>query len=512
MTVKEMLLSCNIEQTAALHFAIQEPPKCEDWNQFLQAHRDFIQEITDITPISGGYVILGTHFRSGGKLHFNIHMYCKNDLPESFTRHEAWEENRSLKSYSDADIAQLVPGDLAHSVPEHYDMEQMPWEELLGVEIFEKNLHSFGKDYLAAFVIREMSFWGLSQECSRKGQRGVKNELDKAMQEIELNQYASFDVISAEIKETENTVEGEMPQWKDMPSGTIAIKFPKFSTECKARAAIAEHRELLRYISHNKYKAHPMLLVCAGVEGVGKTSACGILREDYSNIMETTLSPTDVEKIRKARQEGFYIQLIYLGLNTLEEHLQRIQNRVEKGGESADITKVNQQFQSRFTSLAAALPLCHEVVFYDCTNGFYQIAEYQYGQLIMNTDDWSCPWFKDWMRSNPHEMMVVACSDLPPLAHIRITNVVSNNDFSLTLAFYNGEHRRLDMKPYLKYGTSLEKIMRIEDFRRVYLSEDHVVCWDIDPNVDSKQVWENTIDLDPEWCYIMGVPCVLPSE
>ena len=65
-------------------------------------------------------------------------------------------------------------------------------------------------------------------------------------------------------------------------------------------------------------------MVCAGVEGAGKTSICGVWKERYPNILETNLNPDDIAAIRKARNDGYYIRLAYLGLNDLEEHLQRI--------------------------------------------------------------------------------------------------------------------------------------------------------------------------------------------
>lgn len=39
MNVKEMLLACNIEQAAALHYELHELPGCDDWEAFLIAQR-----------------------------------------------------------------------------------------------------------------------------------------------------------------------------------------------------------------------------------------------------------------------------------------------------------------------------------------------------------------------------------------------------------------------------------------------------------------------------------------
>lgn len=48
--------------------------------------------------------------------------------------------------------------------------------------------------------------------------------------------------------------------------------------------------------------------------------------------------------------------------------------------------------------------------------------------------------------------------------------------------------------------------MKIESFRRVYVDDTHCVAWDIDPDVDSEQVWSNKVDLCPDSCYLDSVP------
>lgn len=88
----------------------------------------------------------------------------------------------------------------------------------------------------------------------------------------------------------------------------------------------------------------------------------------------------------------------------------------------------------------------------------------------------------------------------------KIVNVVPNDNFTLILSFDNGEKRIYDMQPLLKVNTVFEKIMNIDDFKRVYLDDMHCVSWDIDPNVDSNIVWNNKIDLCPDSCYIDSVP------
>lgn len=88
----------------------------------------------------------------------------------------------------------------------------------------------------------------------------------------------------------------------------------------------------------------------------------------------------------------------------------------------------------------------------------------------------------------------------------RILSVVPNDDFTLTLSFDNGEKRLFDVRPLLRKGTVFEPFSDMENFRRVYVDEQHTVSWDIDPNIDSRVVWNNKVDLCPDTCYIESRP------
>lgn len=88
----------------------------------------------------------------------------------------------------------------------------------------------------------------------------------------------------------------------------------------------------------------------------------------------------------------------------------------------------------------------------------------------------------------------------------RITDVIPNDNFTLTITFDNGEKRILDMKPNLVPGTVFAPFRELAAFRRVYLDDAHAICWDIDPTVDSNVVWSNKVDLCPDSCYVDSVP------
>ena len=87
-----------------------------------------------------------------------------------------------------------------------------------------------------------------------------------------------------------------------------------------------------------------------------------------------------------------------------------------------------------------------------------------------------------------------------------ITGVIPNDDFTLTLTFDNGEKRVFNVTPLLKPGTVFETFTDLDNFRRVYIDNEHCIAWDIDPDIDSNIVWNNKVDLCPDTCYIDSVP------
>lgn len=166
--------------------------------------------------------------------------------------------------------------------------------------------------------------------------------------------------------------------------------------------------------------------IIAGVNGVGKSSLTGVLKserndlgyiidvdkiaadgkhnfieagkiaitkideylsKDLSFTQETTLSGHRIENtVKTAREKGYTIRLFYIGLNTLEECIKRIENRVEKGGHNIRTDDVHRRFKNRFETLVKILPLCDEVCFFDNENGFVEVGEYKNGELIFKGD------------------------------------------------------------------------------------------------------------------------------
>ena len=177
--------------------------------------------------------------------------------------------------------------------------------------------------------------------------------------------------------------------------------------------------------------------IVAGVNGCGKSSLTGVLRTEIDNLgkiidvdkltvscgsnaieggklaisiiddclekeicftQETTLSgKKTLATIKRAIEKDYYIRLYYVGLDTVEESLLRIENRVRKGGHNINTDAVEKRFAKRFDDLALILPYCNEATFYDNDNGFVTVAKYKNGEL--NTIGHKQPeWLKELIK------------------------------------------------------------------------------------------------------------------
>ena len=162
--------------------------------------------------------------------------------------------------------------------------------------------------------------------------------------------------------------------------------------------------------------------IIGGVNGVGKSSFTGVLkgtRSDLGTIIdvdritaelggnpltgsraairkirdcldrgvsftqETTLSGYKTEQTAKeAREKGYAVRLYYVALDTPQECLDRIANRVRRGGHDIPVNDVERRFAGRWEAVAKILPYCDIAEFYDNDNGFVEVAAYRNGELL----------------------------------------------------------------------------------------------------------------------------------
>lgn len=108
------------------------------------------------------------------------------------------------------------------------------------------------------------------------------------------------------------------------------------------------------------------------------------LSKRVSFTQETTLSGRKTERTAaKAKELGYTVRLYYVGLDTPEECLARIANRVRRGGHDIPENDVKRRFAGRWEAVSKVLPYCDEGHFFDNDNGFAEAAEYKNGELVL---------------------------------------------------------------------------------------------------------------------------------
>ncbi len=110
------------------------------------------------------------------------------------------------------------------------------------------------------------------------------------------------------------------------------------------------------------------------VQVVSEIQFC--LDNNRSFTQETTLAGYRTGRtLKQARKQGYFITMYYIGLNSKEESILRIANRVRKGGHNIPREDVVRRFENRMDALGKVIPLCDKIVFYDNENGFVKVAE-----------------------------------------------------------------------------------------------------------------------------------------
>ena len=89
--------------------------------------------------------------------------------------------------------------------------------------------------------------------------------------------------------------------------------------------------------------------------------------------------------LRKARQHGFAIFLIFIGLSGPQLSIARVAQRVREGGHDVADAKLESRFPRTLKNLAAAIPLADEAFLFDNSSAaapFRPVAHYARGAVV----------------------------------------------------------------------------------------------------------------------------------
>jgi len=157
--------------------------------------------------------------------------------------------------------------------------------------------------------------------------------------------------------------------------------------------SLAENRFTGEIIDIDKITAENEVFPLEGSK-IAMLRIADLLENEKCLTFETILEGNKTEvTAATAKELGYYIRLYYIGLDTPEECLRRINSRIARDGHDVGDIDVRRQFAERWKSLYRILIYCDEVYFFDNDNGFIEVAEYTGGTLLFKSD-----FYPTWIR------------------------------------------------------------------------------------------------------------------
>lgn len=102
---------------------------------------------------------------------------------------------------------------------------------------------------------------------------------------------------------------------------------------------------------------------------------------------ETTLcGKTIIKLFEKLKENGYKIDLYYVGLKNSDIALERIKNRVANGGHDIPAEKVRKRYEESRNNLEKVIPFCDSVSVFDNSESFRRLATIKEGKLIQKAD------------------------------------------------------------------------------------------------------------------------------
>lgn len=117
------------------------------------------------------------------------------------------------------------------------------------------------------------------------------------------------------------------------------------------------------------------------------------LKERISFSMETTLSgKSAMRRLKMARDCGFEVEIVYIGLDNVELHCQRVAQRVAKGGHNIPTSKILKRYNESLAHLLSAIKIAKRVEIFDNTHFYKSVMTIKNQEIVFfdkNAPQWA---------------------------------------------------------------------------------------------------------------------------
>lgn len=105
--------------------------------------------------------------------------------------------------------------------------------------------------------------------------------------------------------------------------------------------------------------------------------------EEITFNQETTLcGKAIIRNIYKAKELGYFVELHYIGVDSVEIAKDRVKYRVKQGGHGIREADIEKRYIETFQQLNNILDICDLIAFYDNTENFKRFAICRNGKLV----------------------------------------------------------------------------------------------------------------------------------
>lgn len=125
----------------------------------------------------------------------------------------------------------------------------------------------------------------------------------------------------------------------------------------------------------------PADVVRAGKIALERLNRC--LGQGITFNQETTLcGRTILKNLKRAKEQGYFIELHYIGVESAEIAKDRVAARIRQGGHGIPEKDIERRYVETFQNLRIVLPHCNLAAFYDNTVEFRRFAIYKDGKAL----------------------------------------------------------------------------------------------------------------------------------
>ena len=139
-------------------------------------------------------------------------------------------------------------------------------------------------------------------------------------------------------------------------------------------------------------KWNPASVIQSGRIAINKIKYC-IANKLSFNWETTIITSTTLQFLKEAKEAGFLVQLNFIGVQDVNLSLERIKQRVAKGGHDIPEEVVRGRFKNQFKHIIEALQYVDNALFLDNSRSMQVVGTYLDKEFFVH--DSSVPWVKE---------------------------------------------------------------------------------------------------------------------